>query len=106
MSQIAEVILFADINCSGAHTHVCVNTANLNDQNHGWFLSDFNDTVSSFIIISGKWNFYKDWHWENQMGPGAGTTLGPGVYEWIESNTCLGPGTNDSLSSVKCTAWA
>ena len=101
--MIAEIILFADINCSGTHTHICVDTNNLNDQNHGFFLSDFNDVTSSFIIVSGRWTFFKDWHWENQMGPGGGKILGPGVFEWIEdSNKCLGPGTNDALSSLKC----
>lgn len=88
-----HVILFADANCSGAHTHVC--------EAESFVGSAFNDVVSSFIILEGKWQFFVDANFANQMGPGRGATLGPGVYNWIEAHNALGPDTNDSMSSLK-----
>ena len=90
---IPHVILFADANCGGAHTHVC--------EAENFVGSAFNDVTSSFIILEGNWVFFVDANFENQMGPGGGKTLGPGVYNWIEDGGALGPGTNDRLSSVK-----
>ena len=105
---IAHIILFKDASCSGPHTHVCVDQTNFkvqnNGLNHGWYLTDFNDVTSSFIILEGTWAFFADWHFESQMGPGGAVVLGPGVYNWIEDGGCLGPNTNDRLSSLKCTA--
>jgi hypothetical protein len=89
---IPHVILFADANCAGNHTHVCEAQS---------FISWFNDVTSSFVILEGRWNFFVDANFENQMGPGGGRTLGPGVYNWIEDPNVLGPGTNDRLSSLK-----
>ena len=90
---IPEVILFADINCGGAHTHVCEGLSYIGDY--------FNDVTSSFIVLEGNWQFFVDAGFAGQMGAGGGKTLGPGVYNWIEANTCLGPQTNDRLSSLK-----
>ncbi len=87
-----HIILFADINCSGGHKHVCETKA---------FLNDFNDVTSSFIILVGNWEFFVDANFVGQMGPGGGKTLGPGIYNWIEDNGALGPASNDRLSSVK-----
>ncbi len=95
---IPHIILFADQNCSGAHTHVCEGLYYIGDY--------FNDETSSFVILSGNWIFFKDagtpnQPGENQMGPNGGVTLGPGVYNWIEAASCLGAGTNDQLSALK-----
>ncbi len=73
--------------------HVCEGLSYIGDY--------FNDVTSSFIILAGNWQFFIDAGFENQMGPGGGKTLGPGVYNWIEATTALGPGTNDRLSSLK-----
>lgn len=87
-----HIILFHDTNCSGSHKHVC------ESKDH---LSDFNDCTSSFIILAGNWKFFIDGDFVGQMGPGGGRVLGPGIYNRIEDDAALGPGTNDRLSSLK-----
>lgn len=91
-----HIILFADMNCSGAHTHVCEGLSYIGDY--------FNDVTSSFIILEGNWQFFQDANFANQMGDFAQNhsgTLGPGVYNWIEDPNALGGSTNDRLSSLK-----
>lgn len=90
---IPHIILFADKNCSGNHTHVCESLSYIGGY--------FNDVTSSFIILEGNWEFFVDAGFAGQMGPGKGKTLGPGVYNWIEDPGCLGSQTNDRLSSLK-----
>jgi hypothetical protein len=89
MAATPHIIVFADVNCQGEHIHVC------EGYNH---LGPFNDKASSFVILEGNWQFFADVDLQGQMG-GVGRTLGPGVYNWIE--TALGPGTNDRLTSIK-----
>jgi hypothetical protein len=73
---MAEVTLFADRNFSGWHTHVFESVSDLrqintigsgmisgNVQGGNW-----NDKVSSFVVISGEWRFFKDTNFQNQYG--------------------------------------
>jgi hypothetical protein len=53
----------------------------------------FNDKISSFVIVSGQWQFFRD---INYTGPASGV-YGPGVYNWVESVGIP----NDSISSVR-----
>ncbi|MGZ3821302.1 MAG: beta/gamma crystallin-related protein, partial [Mucilaginibacter sp.] len=52
------------------------------------------DQVSSFIVVSGKWQFYEDINFGKPTGP----VFGPGYYEWVEKYGIR----NDSVSSFKC----
>ena len=91
-----HIILFADSNCSGAHTHVF--------EELSYIGSYFNDITSSFVILEGNWEFFQDANFVNQMGnfaQGHSGTLGPGIYNWIEDPNALGGSTNDKLSSSK-----
>jgi hypothetical protein len=90
---LPHIILFAQVNCSGIHTHVCESLSYIGDY--------FNDVTSSFVILEGNWQFFVDAGFAGQMGADGGKTLGPGVYNWIEDNGALGPQTNDRLSSLK-----
>jgi hypothetical protein len=93
---LPHIILFADITCSGAHTHINEAISSLE--------SSFNDITSSFVILEGNWEFFEDINFANQMGNFAGGhsgTLGPGVYNWIEDANALGGDTNDKLSSLR-----
>lgn len=90
---IPQVILFQDRNCTGNHTHVCETMNYIGDY--------FNDRTSSFVIVEGRWEFFVDAGFVGQMGPGGGRILGPGVYNWIEDSSALGPNSNDRLSSLK-----
>ena len=88
---LPHIILFENVYCSGAHTHVVGG-----ERKH--LGNEWNDRVSSFYIVEGNWEFFADVDFQGQMG-GAGRTLGPGVYNWIEA--ALGPGTNDRLTSLR-----
>ena len=90
---IPHIILFADANCSGNHTHVCDTESYIGDQ--------FNDVTSSFVILEGNWQFFVDANFAGRIGPWGWGELGPGVYNWIEDPGALGPQTNDRLSSLK-----
>jgi Beta/Gamma crystallin len=92
---LPEIVLFADVNCTGDHTHVFETKAYIGE--------NFNDKVSSFVILEGYWTFFADAEFGRPMGLKAppGGTLGPGIYNSIEAFTALGPGTNDQLSSLR-----
>jgi hypothetical protein len=103
---MAELVMYVDGNFGGLHTHVFENTV-------GGGVSDFtqlalggvgsgisgnwNDKVSSFVIVSGRWQFFKDINYSPAPLPFA-SGLGPGLYPNVESVGI----DNDSLSSVKC----
>jgi hypothetical protein len=84
----AQIILFEHNNLHGAHKHVFIEEANLNRSDDSFF----NDRISSFVILEGNWTFWRD---SNFSGPKS-TTLGPGVYNWVESFGIP----NDSVSSL------
>lgn len=84
-----HVILFKDANFHGDHKHVFDQEANLNrgDDN------EFNDNVSSIVILSGNWRFFKDSNFANPYSP----ILGPGLYRFVEKVKIA----NDDLSSLR-----
>ena len=86
---MAEIILFEHINFHGAHKHLYGSESNLAASDD----SSFNDKISSFVINSGTWQFFRD---TNFAGP-ASTVLGPGRYNWVENFGIP----NDSISSVR-----
>jgi len=102
---MAELIIFTDSNFGGLHTHVFANTV-------GSGVSDlkrlalggvgvnitgtWNDKVSSFVIVSGRWQFFKNANFGPAPLPAGG--LGPGLFPDVSS---LGI-EHDSVSSVKC----
>ena len=88
---LPHIILFKDETCRGEHWHVF----------QAQFFIDANDAVSSFIILEGHWQFFVDANFRNQMGPGHGVTLGPGIYNRIDAQSALGWSANDQLSSLK-----
>ncbi len=81
-----HIILFADANFEGAYKHVFEPTA---------VLDDFNDVLSSFIILGGIWQFFENANYDSQTGPAAG--LGPGFYSWV-GNVGM---SNDTVSSLR-----
>lgn len=102
---MAEIIIYVDINFGGLHTHIFDTVADftalsLTGVNTGISAEGFtwNDIVSSFVIVSGQWQFFKDTNFGFQQGNPAG--LGPGLYPWVEQVGI----DNDSLSSVRLIA--
>jgi hypothetical protein len=88
-ATLPHVILFEHANFHGAHKHVLGAEANLaaGDDN---FL---NDRVSSIIVLSGNWVFFKDINYVNRYP----RTLGPGLYSWVEAVSIK----NDDMSSLR-----
>ena len=96
---MAEIILYVDINFGGLHTHLFDTTPDFTQLSltgvntglpHG---VSWNDQVSSFVIISGTWQFFGDTQFRRQQG----SDLGPGLYSFVENFGI----DNDILSSVR-----
>lgn len=95
--------LFADANFQGSHKHVFLYTQD-NPADTPWMnLWDFDNATSSIYITEGKWVFYKEFNLVNPCvdADGHEIVLGPYRYYWVETDNCLLPGSNDSISSVK-----
>ena len=96
---MAELIIYVDGNFGGLHTHIFESTPRFTQLalggNGSGIVGNWNDKVSSFVIVSGTWLFYKDENWRSLQGPVEG--LGPGNYASLDP---LGID-NDALSSVK-----
>jgi hypothetical protein len=91
-----EAIIYVDTEFGGLHTHLFQSVEDftklaLGGVNSG-ISGNWNDKVSSFVIVSGRWQFYTDVGFSGPEGP----VLGPGLHP------VLPPGiTNDSISSAK-----
>lgn len=94
---MAELIIYDDINFGGIHTHIFESTADFTQLALGGagtnITGNWNDRVSSFVILSGHWTFFKDINFQFQQGG----VLGPGLYSWVQNFGI----DNDSLSSVR-----
>jgi Beta/Gamma crystallin len=103
MSQ-PHLIIYIDSPLSGLHTHIFESTADLSQLQlygvnsgisgtHTW-----DEKTSSFVILSGKWQFFKDKNFGPAPLPPGG--LGPGLYHSVETFGI----DNDSISSVRVIA--
>ena len=94
---MAELILYVDANFGGLHTHIFESTADFTQLALGGVGSGvngtWNDIVSSFVIQSGHWAFFKDINFQTQQGE----VLGPGLYSFVQNFGI----DNDALSSVR-----
>ena len=95
-----HLIVYIDANFGGLHTHIFGDTARFTQLALGGVNSgvggDWNDKVSSFVIVSGIWQFFKDENFQPAPLPFP-QGLGPGLYPWVEAVGI----DNDSLSSVR-----
>jgi hypothetical protein len=73
---LGHVILFTDANFQGPHKHVLNAEDNLNADGD----SDFNDCVSSIVVLQGSWKFYRNSGFNDDYP----VVLGPGLYPWVE----------------------
>lgn len=88
-ANLPHVILFEHANLHGRHKHVFGAEPNLNAGNDNFF----NDRVSSIVVISGQWAFYRHANFNGQYA----ITLGPGIYRWVGSLDIQ----NDDMSSLR-----
>jgi hypothetical protein len=88
---VSHVMLFEHAKFHGAHKHVFTGEPNLNAADDNFF----NDRVSSFVILSGLWVFFRDSQFHNAYANG--TEFGPAIDgSWVEA---LGI-KNDDMSSL------
>ena len=96
---MAEIVLYVDSNFGGLHTHLYESTPHFTQLALGGVGSgingNWNDKVSSFVIVSGRWQFFQNENFNFPQGNPAG--LGPGHYPDV---TAVGID-NDALSSVR-----
>jgi hypothetical protein len=97
---MAELIMYVDANFGGLHTHLFESTSDFTQLALGGVGSgingNWNDIVSSFVIVSGTWQFFKNVNFDFQQGG----NLGPGLYSFVQNFGI----DNDSLSSVRLIA--
>ena len=95
-----HLIIYVDAEFGGLHTHLFENTADFTKLALGGVGSgvggDWNDKTSSFVIVSGIWQFFKDINFRPAPLPFP-QGLGPGLYHFTEQFGI----DNDSLSSVR-----
>lgn len=86
---MSEIVLFEHANFHGAHKHLYGSESNLAASDDNFF----NDKISSFVITSGSWQFFRD---VNFTGP-ASNVFGVGRFGWVENVGIP----NDSISSIR-----
>jgi Beta/Gamma crystallin len=95
--EVSEIIFYVDAGLGGLHTHVFDSTADFTRLALGGvgvgIDGNWNDIVSSFVIVSGTWQCFRDVNFQVPQGG----LLGPGSYPFVEN---LGID-NDSISSVR-----
>ncbi len=93
-----HVILFEHVNFHGAHKHVFTREPNLNASDDSFF----NDRVSSIIVMSGVWKFYRDSGFQTPYPPTLGVRddidgFKPGLFPFV-ANVGI---SNDDMSSLQ-----
>lgn len=96
---MAELVIYVDANFGGLHTHLYDSVSDLNqlltlgeDTLSPKSTRSWANMISSFRILSGKWKFFIDPDFKNQMG----NDLGPGYYHMVEDWGI----DNDSIQSI------
>jgi hypothetical protein len=84
-----HIVLFEHRDFHGGHKHVVQAEPNLNSNED----SDFNDAVSSIVVLAGNWSTFADDNFHGQYPP----IIGPGCYPWVEDISIK----NDDLTSLQ-----
>jgi Beta/Gamma crystallin len=84
-----HIIIFEHRDFRGRHRHIFGEEANLNHAED----PTLNDKMSSFVILSGTWRFFRHANFNQQVGH----DFGPGQYESVVDHGV----TNDEVSSLK-----
>jgi hypothetical protein len=85
----AHIVIFQHRDCRGHHRHIFEQERNLNHPED----RSLNDSMSSFVILEGKWQFFR----HANFGVPYAAILGPGVYRWVGDHGIE----NDQVSSLK-----
>lgn len=88
--RAGHVIVFQHANFRGHHRHIFGMERNLNHPED----TSLNDQISSFVVLSGLWRFYR----HSNFGEVTGSIYPPGAYKWVEAVGAM----NDQVSSLRC----
>jgi hypothetical protein len=83
-------IVFQHRDFRGHHRHIFGQEKNLNHPED----RTLNDKISSFVVISGTWKFYRHANFQIAYDK----DFGVGEYPWVEAVDVE----NDQVSSLKC----
>ncbi len=86
---LGHAVLFEHASLRGAHKHVFNRESDLAASDDNFF----NDRVSSIVIQSGDWRFFR----HVSYGTPYAHVLGPGIYQWVKYYDIE----NDDMSSMK-----
>jgi hypothetical protein len=90
MFLAGHLIVFQHARLRGHHRHIHAMERNFNHPED----RSLNDKISSFVVDSGTWRFYRHSNFRERLGG----EFGPGVYSWVEAVGVK----NDEVSSVRC----
>jgi hypothetical protein len=85
-----HIIIFEHRDFRGRHRHIFGQEVNLNNAED----NTLNDQMSSFVVLSGTWTFFRHANFVEQVG---GRTFGPGQYESVLNFNIP----NDAVSSLR-----
>src|SRR3954465_342222 len=85
-----HIIIFKHRDFRGPHRHIFGEEATPHDSED----RATNDAMSSFVVLSGNWTFFRHSNFVEQVG---GRTFGPGQYEWVGDFNIP----NDAVSSLR-----
>src|SRR5258707_12851976 len=87
--ELEGVILFEHASFHGAHKHVLRAEANLNAPDDNYF----NDKVSSLVVFSGQWDFFRNFNFQTSYG----VVLSKNIYPFVGDVGIR----NDDMSSLR-----
>jgi Beta/Gamma crystallin len=89
-TNLPEIVVFKDANFGGDSWRT--------NLDYSWVGSDWNDSISSLIVVSGTWRLYENIDY-NRDGGAQSNLLTPGYYPWVEDPAVNMA--NDSVSSFQ-----
>ena len=89
--SVPEVVLYSDGSFGGDEWRT--------NLNYSWVGSDWNDSISSIIVVSGTWQFYGDANFSGTYS----RPIGPGYYPFVQDDFVNL--WNDSISSFQCVSF-
>jgi hypothetical protein len=86
---IDHIIVFEHRSFRGDHRHIFGKEADLGHRDD----KELENRISSFVVLSGCWEFFKDKNFQNRIRG----QFGPGEYEFVQDAGIP----NDSISSLR-----
>jgi hypothetical protein len=85
---VPHLIVCSEKGLQGRHWHIFADVPNIGAVSFTW-----DDNISSFVVLAGQWQFFRD----REFGAPVGSAFGPGVYP-VMAEVGL---PNDAISSIQ-----